>query len=695
MASLRNTIPDNLLIARGGTAAIDDPHPASKLRRGLRDVAWYQRRLAAMSAPEVAYRLGEQFKRAISRHNGARRKIIDEDAKTLVRLPVAAQCFADFADGSALISHWRDVASRVAAGQIRLLGATWPIVESSQRWHMDPVRGRSWPADTYCFDIPYRRADHYGDVKYVWELNRLQHLQPIAALAALERDRDLARLCGREIESWIEANPPYHGVNWASGIELALRVVSMLVVVSLLESAGLLTVDRARLTHTFADHGYWLRRFPSRFSSANNHCIAEAGALYCLGKLVPGLAGSSGWVDFGRRTLMAEVTRQIHPDGVGAEQSPTYTAFTLEWLLLCGGLARRLGEPFPESYWQRIAAAGEFLSWIIDAGGDHPRFGDDDEGHVIWSHVAPERYVASILASVAATLDRPDLAPPSSPSNPGQAVSGEKPAGGCGPMGVRHFSAGGYTIARAMHSGTRSLIVLDHGPLGHLSIAAHGHADALAIWLHLDDQPVLVDAGTYLYHAAGDWRAHFRSTAAHNTLSIAGADSSVMAGPFNWSRKAKATVRQFDGNPLRWSIEMEHDGFLAPFGVRHHRRVERIASDSYLITDLLVGRAGALPVEIGFLFHPSLAVEKRAHRWIVQRGIQPLLVMEGEGPLIGKLQEGEHTPARGWYAPHFGERMATRRLVFHGSLLAGTPFRVSFRILGGTLGHGAELQRHR
>ncbi|MFG3757212.1 heparinase II/III-family protein, partial [Klebsiella pneumoniae] len=79
-------------------------------------------------------------------------------------------------------------------------------------------------------------------------------------------------------------------------------------------------------------------------------------------------------------------------------------------------------------------------------------------------------------------------------------------------------------------------------PLGYLSIAAHGHADALSLLLHLDGQPVLVDAGTYLYHAGGAVRDRLRGTAAHNTLCLDGADQSQIAGAFNWRHAAKAQL---------------------------------------------------------------------------------------------------------------------------------------------------------
>ena len=85
-------------------------------------------------------------------------------------------------------------------------------------------------------------------------------------------------------------------------------------------------------------------------------------------------------------------------------------------------------------------------------------------------------------------------------------------------------------------------LIFDHGPIGYLEIAAHGHADALAIWFSVEDKPVFVDAGTYLYHSNKSMRDAFRKTALHNTLTLRRTPSSYPSGPFNWSKKASARL---------------------------------------------------------------------------------------------------------------------------------------------------------
>lgn len=647
-----------------------------------RKAAWYRSRLAAMSAAEIGHRIGEQVKRAVSRVHRPDFAVL-AGSGALPVLPRSDLALAT--TPPVLLERWRTIAGQARTGRFQRLGVAWPGGGRAARWHLDPITGSRWPADRYCFDIAWRHNPEHGDIKHTWEINRLQHLPPMAALAAVTGDAALAAECSAEIASWIESNPPFQGINWISGIELALRTISLITALSLLPEAGVPPLLRRRLRETLAAHGYWLKRYPSRHSSANNHRIAEATGLYAIGRLVPGLHDGPGWAGHGRRVLIEECLKQIHDDGVGAEQSPSYTAFTLELSMLAGVIGDRLGEPFPETFWQRIEAAGAWLRWLTDSAGGQPRIGDDDEGRVFLSQTGPEPYVASVLATLAGLRRRPDLAPPGVEPHLRHVLLAPAPEPAAAPTGFRRFPAGGYSVFRWRAGESDSLCVFDHGPLGHLSIAAHGHADALALWLHIGGQPVLVDAGTFAYSAGGCWRAHFRGTPAHNTLSLAGADSSLASGPFSWSAKAAVTVLDTRDGPDDAAVEAEHDGFVAGHGVRHRRRVER-RGNRIRITDRLIGGARPLPVDIGFLVHPDLGVQGEDGGWVIRQGARALARIDGGAPLAGRLEIGTLDPPRGWYSPGFGSRRPAARLTFRGELGADTACRLVITVLPGEAG---------
>ena len=306
---------------------------------------------------------------------------------------------------------------------------------------------------------------------------------------------------------------------------------------------------------------------------------------------------------------------------------------------------------------ERLALAGEYLRWITDAGANQPRIGDDDEGAVFRSRLGREsHYTSSVLGCLSALLDRPDLAPPNGEVHLRNIVLGTPSRMTNGPEGIRSFDSGGYTVVRRDIAGREALLVMDHGPLGHLSIAAHGHADALALWLHLDDQPVLVDAGTFLYHSGGEWRDHFRSTPAHNTLSIAGVSSSTISGPFNWSHKADAWRTEHGLTDQICRISAAHNGYMPTFATTHHREIT-VDGGRIAVTDWLEGGDfNEEQVELGLLFHPALDVEILGGTAIVSRDGHKLVEILPNPYLEMSVHRAETTPPRGWYSGAFGAR---------------------------------------
>lgn len=295
----------------------------------LNKLSWYFNRLRAMGAAELCFRLGEATKRRISavrpygwsRFDSANVELpflaIDRGQLSLIDTDVRAR--------------WRGLApSHGRPGTFHALNHAFAISREID-WHQDPVSGIRWPDQTYCFDIAYRHDPNRGDVKLVWELNRLQFVPVIAALSVLDDDDTLAQLSLDLIESWIDANPPFKGINWVSGIELALRVVSILLTIGWLGRQRIGDRLARKICGCLAAHLYWLKRYPSRYSSANNHLIAEAAAIFMLETLWSRDAIGPNTANEARDVLIAEVFRQFHEDGVGAEQSPTYTAFTCEW----------------------------------------------------------------------------------------------------------------------------------------------------------------------------------------------------------------------------------------------------------------------------------------------------------------------------------------------------------------------------
>jgi uncharacterized heparinase superfamily protein len=627
-----------------------------------------------MSPREIVHRLREQARR---RNTGA-----------------AAQQWATYCLGSARLKllpafsrmleadrpqdvaePLRDAAFAALGGHFCALGQDWPQAPDGPwrdgTWLRDPVTGAVWPgAEAFSFAINYRHNPSFGDVKYVWEPGRLQFLLPVAALAARDRNPGHIRYIAEMLSGWMDANPPYRGIHWTSGIELALRLVSLAVIVAAVGDD--FDDGEHRALHGFVEaHAQWLERFPSLYSSANNHRVAEGLGLVVAALLVPDSRFAARRLAHGRAIIEDAATSQFWPDGIGAEQSPTYAAFTLEMLCVTAALLDGTPQAFGAAWRARVGQAGAALDAVCDDSGIAPSIGDDDEGRVIGTSLIGEsHYVASVAALAAATANGGRVAP----KGAGTALrnllaTGSRVEPAAAPA-MSHFPAGGYTIVRDACGPSRIMLVFDHGPLGFGAIAAHGHADALSIWLHVDGAPILVDAGTYLYHSGGAWREFFRSTAAHNTLEVAGLNQSVTAGAFNWRQKARARcTRRVEGGA--WEIEGRHDGYRGRLGVDHIRRLVR-TEHGFRVEDRLEGAHADMAVAIRYLVHPDRTVIREGRRFLIRDARHTVAAISVPDGFAGRVVTGvPDVIGPGWYSPSFGRRVVASCITFEGMMRAG------------------------
>jgi hypothetical protein len=305
----------------------------------------------------------------------------------------------------------------------------------------------------------------------------------------------------------------------------------------------------------------------------------------------------------------------------------------------------------------RLTAYAAFVGWL----GPRAGFGDDDEGRVL-SLGDEENYSGSIAAAIAGFYQKTGLQPDEGDLR--SVLFGAPPAIAPPVQGLHTLPQGGLSIWHGDIADRQIELGFDHGPLGYLAIAAHGHADALSVHLSIDGQPVLVDPGTFLYGSGGVWRSWFRSTPAHNTLNIAGESQSVMSGAFNWSHKAATTLDETVPGP-DWRLAARHDGYRRRFGVLHQRRLE-LASDAIVITDQLLG--GSQSAEIVFQLAIGLTAVLDGSTVLVSRGGEALLAIQFPDANIDIARGGDAPGQGGWVSPRFGTRQPAERLAWRGTV---------------------------
>jgi hypothetical protein len=105
-------------------------------------------------------------------------------------------------------------------------------------------------------------------------------------------------------------------------------------------------------------------------------------------------------------------------------------------------------------------------------------------------------------------------------------------------------------------------------------LAANGHT-------------ALVDAGTYTYTASKELRDWFRSSHAHNAVTVDGESSSLPNGAFSWRTKARPSLRKWISEERFDFVSGEHDGFMRlPAPVRLIREILFLKLDYWIIRDV-------------------------------------------------------------------------------------------------------------
>ncbi|MFC5385880.1 heparinase II/III-family protein [Aquamicrobium segne] len=626
------------------------------------------RRLAVMERGEIRHRIHEQWKKRAVRRETSGWAPFAMPAQRPVSLPLFAPLLADNL-APAISAQLERAAQKFQSGKPTLLNCDWPTEILDQKgciaphiWTLDPVSLTHWPGkEVSAFDIDFRFGANKRDIKYVAELNRLHFLVAPAIQARRTENKILTKAILGSILSWMEANPPGRGVNWYSGIESGYRLVSVAAIVSVLDP----WIDgqtAKNLAAFIAAHATWLARFPSLFSSANNHLVAEAMGLVLAARLLPDHQQAKNWLENGKIYLEDRTLALFHEDGIGQEQSPAYAAFTLEMLLIGFGVLDQ--DAICPAIKQRLTKAASALKAFLDDEGTVPLIGDDDQSRVLMAYGSNEpRYAASIVAALAGFLNRPDLAPSRYDAHWRDIVFASPPPGPFLKDGTTSFLQGGYTIRRGTIAGRRIHLTFDHGPLGFGALAAHGHADALSVWLSLDGKPVLVDAGTYAYHSEGENRRRFRVTDVHNTLTLAGASQSEPSGPFNWKPNRAQAKLEKGANTAPLDLSAWHDGYEKRFGVIHHRALVETTT-GFDIIDRLTGKTPESEVEIAFLLAPDLeaSIEHDAVR-VTRAGQPEMMIMAPKGAAI-KIIQGDAASGRGFHSPGFGILQQATTIVF-------------------------------
>ena len=455
-----------------------------------------------------------------------------------------------------------------------------------------------------------------GDVRPVWERNRLLAL-PLLALAA-RGDPAGGHLARAEaiLAGWRAANPPFRGPAWACGQEAALRAMHLCLALALLHADRAPTPPMRAVLEAHARRIAATRAYAA--AQDNNHAVSEPAGLFVLGLVL----GDAALARDGARGLARAVARLVAPDGAFAQASPGYHRLLLDTLAVAEWFRRRHAAPdFAAPFAARARAATLWLHRLAAPGGGLPRAGAcDDSAFADLSLRGPDDARGS-LERAARLFCGASAGPADDP--------------GCAALGlpcpdVRLAPADAWRSEGWMGEARGALrVVLRTG-------APLRFRPAQADLLHLDlwhgDAALLRDGGTGAYNPPTGrawWTDALAGTAGHNTVEFDGEDQMPRLSRFLFARWPRCRALP-DGAALRdWR------------GRRHERRF-RLDPARLTVED-----------RIGGPFRQAVL------RWRLAPGPWQATKDGAEGPLA-RIAIAADAPCRirmlpGWESPAYGQ----------------------------------------
>lgn len=639
------------------------------------------KKLKGLSVDEIGVRVAQQVAILSERRGWSRHSILPSDEQLLkllaepmqspdalvqhLRTRSQPQFLVPFVAKDETVSEFRrrwpraeheiiNTADRIAEGSFDLLGLRDLNLGKSIDWHLEPTSGKRTPLRHWS-QLNYLDAQLAGDKKITWELNRHQYFLTLGRAYWLTGDERYAEVFVSHLASWMDHNPPKLGINWASSLEIAFRSISWLWALQFFKES-INTDVVVRMLKFLYLNALHLETFLSTYFSPNTHLTGEALGLFYLGLLLPEFRDAERWRTLGLEILVAQLPRHVQEDGVYFEQSSYYHRYTTDFYLHLLILLQMNQHDVPPQLKPRLELLLDHLMYITRPDGTTPLFGDDDGGRLIMLDSRPANDFRSLLSTGAVLFNRPDY----------KFVSGgaaEETLWLLGVEGLRRFDQieaheppkesaqfpdGGYYVMRDGWTATSNYLLFDCGPHG-MANCGHAHADALAIDLAANGRTLLVDPGTFTYTGTKEMRDWFRSSVAHNTLTVDRQSSSMSAGPFSWKTITNCERLTWKEHQRFTFVSGRHRGYQQ--GV-HTRSILFLKRDYWVIRDQ-VELAAKHQIDLWFHFEPGRSPEIREHK-----------VHENGAKIASFARGGRWTKEEGWVSHCYGERAPAPVCVF-------------------------------
>lgn len=521
------------------------------------------------------------------------------------------------------------------------------------QWRPFPSTGSEWLGGENDSATPkvWWKIDHFdvgrGDIKAVWEPARFAWVYDLIRGWLLTRDERYVRAFAERFTQWYASSPPYSGTHWSCGQETAIRAFALLYAEANFGEA--LNADREvdhRIVTTLAASGERIAdAIGYAVSQRNNHGISEAaGLLVCGLRLRDIHPEARNWIARGKSLLERLIVEQIADDGWYIQHSFNYLRLALDQCVIADRSLRHAGMRFGTAATDRLRAAVRLLLAVVDpATGVVPNHGHNDGAFVHPITLAGFRDYRPVITAACATFDVPL---PANVAADREVLawlgrSAPRSSASIGDGVVRGTS--GWAVARVADV----FVFLRAGRY----TSRPAHVDPLHIDVRVAGREIVVDAGTYAYHAPPPWRNGLVGADVHNGPVVDGQASGVRGPRFLWLLWPDALLESAE--PVDRGVR------LAASIPGRVRRTVLVTPDRVSIDDQALGDRGGRIV-VRWLLHPAV----------------PASILESNTP--ARVRAAAEGDVAGWFSPYYGCREAAHVVALESE--RGVPLRCSLPV---------------
>jgi len=471
----------------------------------------------------------------------------------------------------------------------------------------------------------------YEDVKYVWELNRLQFITQMSLDYVLDPETEKIEKIKKIIDSWIENNKVDYGINWCSNLEVSIRAVSLIFIKIILSDYisedYLLNSLYFHGEHIFKDIKYSEKCIP------NNHVIGEASALYILSHVLK-FDDNYKWRDKAKR-ILKKYLKHFNDDGTHVEASLGYQRFVLQMYLSVYLFSQKYNDEFISKELEDIFEKSYlFLKTIEKPDESYPRFGDWDDGVFYKLDFEEITNMKSFVDTLGYFFNYED----NRENITIQALVLEYVFGEIKIVskydeyafkpGISLFENGKYGIIK-----NDDFYVF----MNNQKQIFHSHSDGLSLEISKGNKNITLDSGTYSYNKDIKIRKYMRSTKAHNTVYMC-MDQAKQIGTFRWINA-----------PDNDLVKLKEDGIEKIRGIinykngYYHGRTIFIKDESLYIKDKT--KSDAEKTEIIYHFSPEVKISIEDKKVVIDNKIYIFLKTNSEYDI--ELLNGTYSPSYG------------------------------------------------